>query len=443
MLNRLLSQPLAAICMSIVFAASWTSVALANNTSVDSDNNGAVYQALLHKNATWYGSTFWSGPDWTRVGKDWHHPGIKTPSVRRFVSPYDGKVTIGGRVYKADASKKGDGVRLIIRHGDDEVWRAEIAGDDTKGTEPKISLNVKRGDSIRFIVDKLGNIGYDTTHWDPVVSFDNGKRFRASEAFGDKRQGHAHWYYEMQTMARRLSFEEMIQADWLEQDKLTEAFPGKNGFNKSFTAAVETAIESHIAKSRLLLADLRGSSSKPEFLAGEAKRLGEIEKQFADQSVGKTSLRDIYFRLRTLKREIVLANPLMDFGPLLFCKRVPTSYSHLVMQYYGWRARPGGGLFVLENPGHSSAARDILDGKLAGGCVLEPRLSFDGKRIVFSYVEHAGVDSSGKPFDPYVIVNNTDDGFYHIWEVNVDGSGLRQLTSGPYDDLMPTYLPDG
>ena len=98
----------------------------------------------------------------------------------------------------------------------------------------------------------------------------------------------------------------------------------------------------------------------------------------------------LYFRVRSLKRRIVLANPLLDFQQLLFCKRVPTSYSHLVMQYFGWRARPGGGLFVLEHPGHSLACRDILGGKLQTGNVLEPRLSFDGKRIVFSYVELAG-----------------------------------------------------
>ena len=89
----------------------------------------------------------------------------------------------------------------------------------------------------------------------------------------------------------------------------------------------------------------------------------------------------------------------MQFGKLLFAKRVPTSYSHLVMQYYGCRARPGGGLFVLDEPGRSLACRDILDGRLAGGCVLEPRLSFDAKRIVFSFVADAA-----KQYDPAVIV---------------------------------------
>ena len=136
--------------------------------------------------------------------------------------------------------------------------------------------------------------------------------------------------------------------------------------------------------------------------------------------------RAIYLRTRWLKRQVLLSNPQMQFGQLLFAKRVPTSYSHLVMQYFGWRARPGGGLFVLENPGRSLAARDLLDGQLAGGNVLEPRLSYDAQRIIFSF-------SKCTPEDP----------FYHIYEVRTDGTGLRQLTDGEYEDLMPNYLPDG
>ena len=33
--------------------------------------------------------------------------------------------------------------------------------------------------------------------------------------------------------------------------------------------------------------------------------------------------------------------------------------------------------------------------------------------------------------------------YYHLYEMNVDGTGLRQLTDGPYDDIEATYLPDG
>jgi hypothetical protein len=60
------------------------------------------YTPLVYRDAQWYGSTFWTGPDWTRVGKDWHHPGQNTPSVRRFTAPRDGRVTVTGRVFKPD-----------------------------------------------------------------------------------------------------------------------------------------------------------------------------------------------------------------------------------------------------------------------------------------------------------------------------------------------------
>ena len=126
-------------------------------------------------------------------------------------------------------------------------------------------------------------------------------------------------------------------------------------------------------------------------------RLSQLAEAVAqhDRDLGQWRL--LYQQIRWLKRQIALANPLLDFGPLQFCKRVPTSYSHLVMQYYGWRARPGGGIFVLERPGHSLACRDLLDGRLAHGNVLEPRLSYDGRRIVFSFV---ACRSDGQAWDP-------------------------------------------
>ncbi|MHB9081138.1 MAG: HzsA-related protein [Pirellulaceae bacterium] len=60
----------------------------------------------------------------------------------------------------------------------------------------------------------------------------------------------------------------------------------------------------------------------------------------------------------------------------------------------------------------------------SNGSVRDPCVHYDGKRILFSY-RKGGTDT------------------YHLCEINADGSGLRQLTEGPYDDIEPCYLPDG
>ena len=46
-----------------------------------------------------------------------------------------------------------------------------------------------------------------------------------------------------------------------------------------------------------------------------------------------------------------------------------------------------------------------------------------------------------KPSEP--LLGGPDDPWWHIWEINVDGTGLRQITHGPYHDVNPAYMPDG
>ena len=59
-----------------------------------------------------------------------------------------------------------------------------------------------------------------------------------------------------------------------------------------------------------------------------------------------------------------------------------------------------------------------------GAAVSDPCVSFDGKRILFSMRPPGANDRN-------------------IFEINADGSGLRQVTSGGGHDFDPLYLPDG
>lgn len=215
----------------------------------------------------------------------------------------------------------------------------------------------------------------------------------------------------------------MVAAEWRMEDRLDG---GQVEWPK--------LLARHVNGAQKLLEDLR-RSAPAEFLSEEQETLARLAETARD---AQECTEKLYWKVRWLKRRIALANPLIQFDRLLFCKRRPTGYSHEVMQYFGWRAQRGGGLFVLEKPGHTLTARDILDGRLAGGCVLGPNLSYDGHQIVFSWVKlQDGIR-------PNVDQPETEDvAYYHLYVVNVDGTGLRQITRGPFDDLMPAWLPDG
>ncbi|MFC1805907.1 hypothetical protein ACFL09_02880 [Planctomycetota bacterium] len=58
------------------------------------------------------------------------------------------------------------------------------------------------------------------------------------------------------------------------------------------------------------------------------------------------------------------------------------------------------------------------------GGVRDPQMHYSGRKILFSYRK-----GGTHPF--------------HLYEIDVDGSGLRQLTDGPDDDIEACYCPDG
>ena len=63
------------------------------------------------------------------------------------------------------------------------------------------------------------------------------------------------------------------------------------------------------------------------------------------------------------------------------------------------------------------------------GWVADIEVSYDGQRILFA---HCG-KGTGKDANPW----------WHVYEMNADGSGQRQITDGPYHDVQPNYMPDG
>ena len=85
------------------------------------------------------------------------------------------------------------------------------------------------------------------------------------------------------------------------------------------------------------------------------------------------------------------------------------------------------------------------------GFVADCELSWDAKKAIFSRrLNSEDRHTSKVPYEKPVlrkagepVLGGKDDPWWHIWEVNIDGTGLRQLTFGPYHDVSPVYLPDG
>lgn len=86
------------------------------------------------------------------------------------------------------------------------------------------------------------------------------------------------------------------------------------------------------------------------------------------------------------------------------------------------RSRAAGNLYRLSPISPDGVVTPITN--FTGASVCDPCVSFDGRRILFSMRPQGAANQN-------------------IYEINADGSGLRQVTSGGGDDFDPLYLPDG
>lgn len=183
-----------------------------------------------------------------------------------------------------------------------------------------------------------------------------------------------------------------------------------------------------LAHSRRLLQ--RFGELRPEALAPEVRQIDELRAKLQalpsepqDETTARR-LYELYVRAYQLKHRTALSNPLLDFARLLFVHRQTYDTSHIYTTYFDGSHRFGGGLATLSPVRPDGQVTAIPTGLPDPAIYRDPDLSWDGQRVLFSY----------KPDGPTPC---------RIYEVGLDGSGLRQLTNSEYDDIDPCYLPDG
>ena len=226
-------------------------------------------------------------------------------------------------------------------------------------------------------------------------------------------------------------------------------------------ASDRDALDVLLRRTEALMADLETDRRKLNLI--EQKKRLEVIKRQAAQGITDSgvptwkSLRESLAReTAALRREIAFSNPLLHFTAILFIARgvnygTTKDGDHMITAYYGFNGLKGGGLYLLrdfKSPrpqivsllAHSVAENGPFQGRsLPSGAFLSPQLSFDGQTIYFAFSENddrgQGVYQGRGAW--------LDSTCYHLFQVQADGSGLRQLTFGPNNDLDPCPLPDG
>ncbi|HUT92147.1 MAG TPA: NPCBM/NEW2 domain-containing protein [Thermoguttaceae bacterium] len=136
--------------------------------------------------------------------------------------------------------------------------------------------------------------------------------------------------------------------------------------------------------------------------------------------------RDLFEEASRLRDDLLLRR--IDFDALVFVKRKPYFSEQPFMDAHHLFNRPGGGVYRLSPVSPHGAVTPVVDG-LGEGVYRDVFLHWDAEKFLFAF---------GNGSDQW-------DGSqsYHIYEAGVDGTGLRQLTTGPKNDCEPLYLPGG
>ena len=137
--------------------------------------------------------------------------------------------------------------------------------------------------------------------------------------------------------------------------------------------------------------------------------------------------------------EQMLAGPMQGVEHIIFAIRVPGRdhwyvtfghYSSRHPDYNDLAWKEADGLLWGYGEGSALVKQNLRTGEIEilfhdeRGGIRDPQLYYDGSKILMSY----------RPGGTH---------YYHLYEIDIDGTNLRQLTDGPFDDIEPTYVPDG
>ncbi len=167
---------------------------------------------------------------------------------------------------------------------------------------------------------------------------------------------------------------------------------------------------------RRILSEDFDSLLQSSIIEAFASRIDALEQQidaWQRQMIDQTQLDRLAADLHDLQRDIVHASdPFSTFEKILFVKRYTYQSSHYYTDFIDGCERFGGNICTLDLT--TGQVQEIVP-SMSHGIFGRYDLCFDARRIVFAWKEKIGKG-------------------FRIYEVNVDGTGLRQITFDPPDE---------
>ncbi len=197
----------------------------------------------------------------------------------------------------------------------------------------------------------------------------------------------------------------------------------------------------HLEELRIMIPDLCQGKIVAQTMLTRLDKLEARAASWTDGPPAEAQFAKWEQDVASLRRQVTVTdNALLDFDEIVFVRRPTYNSNHYYTEFINSTWKPGGNLCVLSLK--DGAVRELVP-ELEGGVFERFDLSFDAKKVVFAWKCAA------------------QEG-YRIYEVNIDGTGLRQLTFPPKDekatqsryrvfahyhhgtdDMHPCYLPDG
>jgi hypothetical protein len=357
----------------------------------------------------------------------------------------------GGAVPRASSVIAGHAIHAVAHlndglFGNDHSWIAATTGEEWAQVELPVPARVSRvvlsrdrngGFSDRQILEAEVRLSSDGETWQTV-----GTVKRSAEGLGRPRPTLTFPLAELRSpdwagavtyvfLRERDTWSRMDQKDYL--SPLLNDRPSTPGGPPYWGRLAGLApLERVLVQFEEMLERLAGLGLE---LGRERAELVELRRQAQDPALAESDA--LYLTARQAKRGLFFRDPgLVPLERVLFAKRHPLEPSHNYSEHLDSLFASGGGICVLRIPrdaaGRLNPARAEVETLFDGseGIVRQPVADFDAQTIYFAY----------RPEQPEVEGWKS---YWHLMSVGADGSGLRQLTEGPYHDCDPVPLPDG